>query len=151
LVPFVREVVRSAYDAEGKSEDFTEDIVRYISGERTGFETAIPMIFKTENVVTNVMIGPWAGSMLVPSGVSAAEGIVLITGTARLVQMPYQACLADYFMIGEEIFAAGAVLSGDKMAKATLRWSDITKMAAIVLMLLSIVLGVDAIETILSY
>jgi hypothetical protein len=150
LVPFVRETVRTAYDSEGKLDDFTDDVVRFVSGERTGYETAIPMIFKTENVVTNVMIGPWAGSMLVPSGVSAAEGIVLITGTARLVQMPYQACLADYFMVGEEIFAAGALLSGDAMAKATLRFSDITKIASIVLILVGAVVGVDFMKQILQ-
>jgi hypothetical protein len=127
LVPINRDVVRQAYEMEGRLDEYNPEIVRYLGGDRYGHETAVINIFKNEKVVSNILIGAWAGSLPQPTCIANSMGIVNITGTARLYQMFLQACIADYFLFGEEIFACGAVLSGDTAIAATLQYSHWAK------------------------
>ncbi len=155
LIPIHREIVRNAYQMEGKPEDYRDDIVRYLGGTRYGYETAIYNVYVKEKVVTNVLVGAWAGSIPQPTMIANSMGIVNITGTARTYQMPLQACVADYFMFGEEIYAAGAVLSEDPTMIASLRLNHISKYPVIGLIVLGSIIfwvfGNNIVKTLLSF
>lgn len=134
LVPLCREIVRDAYEKEGG--EYTEDIVRFLAGERAGFESGMQGILRRENIATNILTGPWAGSVVSPTGVSLAMGIVCITGTARTYWMAVLTCFSDYFLIGDELYAAGAVLSGDVPTLASLKVSDYVKLAMLAILII---------------
>jgi hypothetical protein len=154
LVPVQTDIVRDAYAAEGRAEDFTPDIIRFLSGDRQGYETAIHDLYIDEKVTTNVWAGPFAGGTPQPTIIANALGIVNITATARTYQIPLQACIADYFMFGEELFAAGALLSQDPPALASMRMSDLVKGFLIILLIvgsLAMFAGSSAIKDLLSY
>jgi hypothetical protein len=135
LVPIQTDIVRDGFAAEGREEDFSPDIIRYLSGDRQGYESAIHDLYIDEKVTTNVWAGPFAGGTPQPIIIANAMGIVNITATARTYQIPLQATIADYFMFGEELFAAGALLSQDPAALSSMRMSDILKGFLIVLLL----------------
>jgi hypothetical protein len=81
-------------------------------------------------------------------------GIVNITATARTYQIPLQATIADYFMFGEELFAAGALLSQDPGALSAMRMSDLIKVGLILLLIVGSVAmwaGSTAIYDVLGY
>jgi len=58
-------------------------------------------------------------------------GAFQVAGTARETQIPFFVLAADYAFIGEEIFAAGAMASGDKESLASIQGQDIGKLATI--------------------
>lgn len=128
LVPITNELVRNVYKMNGALDDFKiGDTVRYVGGESAVYHSAMQRIFVEEHVATNILIGPWAGSIHASTALGNAMGVYQVTGTALLWDMPEQICLVDYFIIGEEIFAAGAVLSGDRNAAASLQVHDLVK------------------------
>ena len=74
---------------------------------------------------------------------SAAQvGAMQLVGTARLSHMPFFAILADYVLLGEEIYAAGAMLGGDKVTINTLAAQDVGKLLAIILVVLGSILAI---------
>jgi hypothetical protein len=154
LVPIQNDIVRDGFAAEGREEDYSPDIIRYLSGDRQGYESAIHDLYLDEKVTTNVWAGPFAGGTPQPIIIANAMGIVNITATARTYQIPLQATIADYFMFGEELFAAGALLSQDPGALSGLRMSDWIKGALIILLLVGSVAmwaGSSAIYDVLGY
>ena len=70
-----------------------------------------------------------------------ATGAIQIAGTAQANQLPFFVAACDYTLIGEELFAASAYLSGDPLQVGSLRGQDVGK--AIVMVVL-VVLSVDA-------
>ncbi len=127
LVPIQTEIIRDAYAEAGHEEEFSPTIVRFLSGDREGYETAIYDLYVKEKVTTNVFIGAWAGAMPQPTIIAKSLGITHISGTARTVQMSLQACISDYFIMGEEIFALGGFLSKDEETLASIAMSDYIK------------------------
>jgi hypothetical protein len=154
MVPITNDMVRDIYVQQGVPEDFgLGDTVRYVSGERPVYHAAMQRIFVEEQVCTNIMIGPWAGSIWAVTAFGGAQGIYQITGTALLWEMPEQSCVVDYFLIGEEIYAAGAVLSGDANAQASIKVQDWVKMFIWVVTItgvLALTAGSDIIKQLLN-
>jgi hypothetical protein len=64
-----------------------------------------------------------------------------IGGTARLYQIPFFAALCDYVLIGEEMFAAGAYVSGDPQQIGSIAAQDWYKLAALALGILGALLA----------
>ncbi len=152
LVPIQNDIIRDAYAEAGHEEDFTPQIVRYLSGDREGYETGFYELYVKEKVTTNVFIGAWAGAMPQPTIIAKSLGIFNISGTARTVQMSLQACISDYFIIGEEIYAAGAYLSGDTNTLASIAMTDYVKYALVAILIVGNVAlwaGFDTIKQLL--
>ncbi len=138
LVPLCREIVRDQYEAEGG--EYSDDIVRYISGEKTGFDAGMQGIMRRENIGSNIMTGPWAASWIAPTGIALSQGIMNISGTARTYWIAVFTVFADYFLVGEELYAAGAVLSGNTSTLASLKLADYVKIVMIGVLILGVVL-----------
>jgi len=64
-----------------------------------------------------------------------------IGGTARMYQIPFFAALCDYVLIGEEMFAAGAYVSGDAQQIGTIACQDWYKLAALILGIIGMLLA----------
>ena len=65
----------------------------------------------------------------------------IATGTARPAQLPFFIAACDFTLIGEELFAASAYLSGEPKQLGSLKGQDVGKAIAMIV----IVLGVIAI------
>jgi hypothetical protein len=154
MVPITNDMVRDIYVQQGVPEDFgLGDTVRYVSGERPVYHAAMQRIFVEEQVCTNIMIGPWAGSIWAVTAFGGAQGIYQITGTALLWEMPEQSCVVDYFLIGEEIYAAGAVLSNDPNAQASIKVQDWVKIFIWIITItgvFALTAGSDIVKTLLN-
>ena len=150
LVPIQTEIIRDAYAEAGHEEEFSPTIVRFLSGDREGYETAIYDLYVKEKVTTNVFFGAWAGAMPQPTIIAKTLGITHISGTARTVQMSLQACISDYFIMGEEIFAVGGFLSKEPETLASIAMSDYIKYGIVTILLIGSItywLGSDAIRS----
>ena len=67
-------------------------------------------------------------------------GAMGIGGTARMGQVAILAAVMDYTLIGEELYAAGAYVSGDPVQVASVAGADLPKIAGMLLILIGLVL-----------
>jgi hypothetical protein len=155
VMPVAIELVKDAYRAEGKLDELNVDEqLPYLSGTQFAWASGIIGMASRLKPAANIMIGPfWAESMMFAETFDRV-GSMQVGGTARTYQIPFFAALCDYVLIGEEIFAAGAYVSGDPQQIGSIAAQDWFKMGAIGLSLIGALLssfGVDIIAEMLSW
>jgi len=139
VMPIATELMKAAYVKAGKPEEFhAEESVRYLSGEQFAYASAVQGIAERERPAANIMIGPFYAESMLFSETFQRIGSIQLAGTARGYQIPFFAIVCDYLLIGEEIYAAGAYLSGDPVQVGTTRGQDYGKIVALILMILGI-------------
>jgi hypothetical protein len=69
-----------------------------------------------------------------------STGAIQVAGTANVHQLPFFVVACDYTLIGEELYAASAYLSGEPKLVGGLKGADLIKIVIIVLVLVGCVL-----------
>lgn len=140
-IPIVEEIVREGYYSAGRPELFSPTYnVRYLTNQQFAFASAVQATLVRENVGTNIAVGPfWAEALMFMESGNKINAFQ-IAGTAREVQIPSFVLTADYAFIGEEIFVAGALASGDKLILSSIRGQDVGKLITILLIVLGIMM-----------
>ncbi|MCX7835530.1 MAG: hypothetical protein N2450_05615 [bacterium] len=128
-----RETVHEAYLAAGRPDLYSDDIVHYITDEQFGFVAAIDGIMVRDRPAACIYMGAFFAESLILAETGNGIGAIQIAGTAMPTQLPFFVAACDYTLIGEELFAASAYLSGDKRSIASLKGQDMGKAFAIVL------------------
>ncbi|MBN2334227.1 hypothetical protein JXL21_01625 [Candidatus Bathyarchaeota archaeon] len=154
VLPVATEVVRESYRIEGKLEELNVDEqMPYLSGTQFAWASGIIGMAARLKPAGNIMIGPfWAESMMFAETFDRI-GAMQVGGTARTYQIPFFAALCDYVLIGEEMFAAGAYVSGDPQQVGSIAAQDWYKIAALALGIIGALLataGVTIIGDLLS-
>ena len=136
-----QEVVRDAFTIAGRPDSFSVESVRYISDDQFGYAAGVDGLMVREKPAANFYMGKFYAESLIFAETGNATGAIQIAGTAQANQLPFFVAACDYTLIGEELFAASAYLSGDPLQVGSLRGQDVGK--AIVMVIL-VVLSVDA-------
>lgn len=136
LLPLVIETVRDSYIAEGNLEGFKEDDIMFFSNQQWPWATGVMGVMEREKPAAHIGVGPFHGESLIIAESGARVKAMSILGTPRKSQITFLIACADYTLIGEEVYAAGAYLSKDPGQIGTIAGQDWVKMAAIVLMIL---------------
>jgi hypothetical protein len=147
------DLVRNAYTVAGKSENFSEEDMPFLSGEQYAYTPGYVGILVRERPGATIMTGShWSEAMNIAE-MSNAVGSITITAGCYTSNMAALACASDYVMLGEEQPAAGAYLSRDPSQLASIRVQDIYKFIAIGLMILGLIAinaGSDFIKRLIS-
>ncbi len=153
ILPLAEEVVRQAYLAEGATELYNPDTVRYLSDTQFAYAAGALGIMFREKVAANIMIGAFWAESLVMAETGNRVGAIQIAGTARLTQIPFFVATCDYVLIGEELFAASAIASKNPVKLGSIAGQDIGKAVAVAMILVGTLMetvGVDSLTTLLS-
>ena len=121
------EVVKSAYADVGRSDAYRSDQVRYITSEQFAYVAAVNGIMLRERPAANFLLGAFFAESLLLAETGHSVGAIQIAGTANVHQMPFFVVACDYTLIGEEYFAASALLSNDARLLGSLKASDTVK------------------------
>jgi hypothetical protein len=135
-IPMAEETMREGYRSGGKPEMYKLEDVRYLTTEQFAYASAVQAIINREKAAANIMIGPFYAESLIFAETGANTGSVQIAGTARETQIPFFVLVCDYVLIGEEMFAASALATGDAATAASLGAEDVGKIISVVLILL---------------
>lgn len=130
------EVVRSAYAHAGHPEAYQPEMVQFLSPTQMAYTAASVAIMRREQIAASLLIGPFFGEALIMAEEAALLGAIGIAGTARMSQLPLFIAACDYCLIGEEIFAGSAYLSGDPVSLGNIAVQDIAKMVGAVLVII---------------
>lgn len=136
-----QEVVRDAFTIAGRPDSFSVESVRYISDDQFGYAAGVDGLMVREEPAANFYMGKFYAESLIFAETGNATGAIQIAGTAQANQLPFFVAACDYTLIGEELFAASAYLSGDPLQVGSLRGQDVGK--AIVMVVL-VVASIDA-------
>jgi len=128
VYPVVEEVMREAYTAEGAPDEFrAEEQVRFFSEDSIVYSMAAARLIEEGKAACALFFGAFDFTSLLMAEPGARLGVMQIAGDPSLFQIPFFVCTCDHTIIGEEYFAAGAYLSPDPSARATLVSQDIIK------------------------
>jgi hypothetical protein len=135
------EVVRAAYLRAGRPEMYKPDVVRYLSAHQYVYAGGIVGIINREDVAANIMVGHYANEALFIAEEAHHAGCVQIAGTTNEYQIPFFVAACDYVLLGEEVFAAGAQMSGEPSELGAISGQDFIKVFAMGLCILGVILA----------
>ncbi len=125
------ETVHQARDAAGNPEAYDPDDVFYVSDEQFGYVAGVGGMMTREQPAACFYFGAFFAESLALAEVGQTIGAAQIAGTAEWAQIPFLLTACDHVLIGEEMFAATAYLSGDPRQLGALQGQDIGKLLAI--------------------
>jgi hypothetical protein len=141
----VETLVRQAYQAQGKLQNYDPNVINYFPGRDTignslAFTNSTTGLIARTHPATNIMIGPFYGEQIALCEVAAREEAIQICGTQSLTQTSVMAAVSDYFIVAEEIFAAGAYVTQDPIQLKSIAGGDFAKAVAITLIIIGVIL-----------
>jgi len=136
-LPVIREIVSGAYESEGKLEIYDEDhVIRFGSPEQFAFASFFIDTVATEKPAFTFMAGGLSGEALTLCESAVLAGSIVISGSAGQLAVLFAS--SDYFLIAEELYAAGAYLSNDPLQMGSLAGEDYLKMFLTVLAVIGV-------------
>ncbi len=139
-----RETVQAAYLDAGRPDAYDERRVYYTTDEQFGFVSALSGILVRTRPATCFYLGAFFAESLILAETANAIGSIQIAGTAMPAQLPFFVAACDYTLIGEELFAASAYLSGEPQQLGSLKGQDLGKLLGIALILVGAALATGA-------
>lgn len=138
-IPFTiaQEMVKSGYLNAGRPEAYDPDSVTFVSPEQFAFAAKIGGIMLRERPAAHIFMGSFYGESLLLAETGFSTGAIQVAGTANVHQLPFFVVACDYTLIGEELFAASAYLSGEPRLIGGLKGADVLKL----LIILTILVG----------
>jgi hypothetical protein len=136
-----QEIVREAYFDEGV-EHLDPQTVQYVAGESFSYSARVGGMMLRERPAAAIYMGQFTAESLLIAEVGQSTGAIQIAGTASPDQLPFFIAACDYTLIGEELYAASAYLSGDPRMLGSLKGQDLMK----VLIAAAVVVGTIAVS-----
>jgi hypothetical protein len=142
MIPIAEDVIYQAALAAGKPEYYQRDMVRFNTDNWHTYALYTMTTVIEENVASNIMVGNLSSTegMIIGTG-AVMIGSMNITGSRSPGRMAQIINISDYFLIGEEMPAAGAIISGDKDSLASVISSDYSKVLYFIVIILGIVMA----------
>jgi hypothetical protein len=141
-IPFTiaQEMVKSGYVHAGRAEQYDPESVQFVSPEQFAYVAAITGVMMRDKPGAHIFLGAFFAESLLLAEAGHATGAIQVAGTANADQLPFFVVACDYTLIGEELFAASAYLSGEPKLVGSLKGADLMKIAIILLVVVGCVL-----------
>ena len=114
--------------------------MQFVSPEQFAYVAAITGIMMRDKPAAHIFLGSFFAESLLLAETGFATGAIQVAGTANADQLPFFVVACDYTLIGEELFAASAYLSGEPKLVGSLKGADLMKIVIIVLVVVGCVL-----------
>ena len=138
VYPVTQSIVRQAYLEAGKPDAYRDEDVRFLTDDQFGYAAGVCGILQREGVAAQMLIGNFYAESLIFAEAGNIAGAIQVSGTDAPAQIPFFVAACDYCMIGEEIYAASAYLTQDRVKIGTLVVQDWSKQIVVVLILLGV-------------
>jgi hypothetical protein len=140
--PVAQNIVREAFAKAGRPEEYDPDDVSYLTSRFLTYAAAVAGIMVRERTASNFLIGHFYSEALILAETGAATGAMQIGGTDSVTQLPFIITTCDETMIGEEMFAAAALVGDDPVSRSTIKAQDWFKALAMLAMIAALLAGV---------
>lgn len=117
--------------AAGCPESYDPDAAFYVSDEQFGYVAGVGGRMTREEPIACFYFGAFFAESLALAEVGQTIGAYQVAGTAERAQIPFLVTACDHVLIGEELYAATAYLSGDPRQLGILKGQDYGKLLAV--------------------
>jgi hypothetical protein len=131
-----RETIKTSYLAAGRPDAYSDDMVPYVTDEQFGYVAAVDGYMVRQKPATCFYLGAFFAESLIMAETGNSIGAIQIAGTAMPTQLPFFVAACDFTLIGEELFAASAYLSGEPKQLGSLKGQDVGKGVAMAIIVL---------------
>jgi hypothetical protein len=114
-------------------------MVQYVAGSQFALAAAVNGIMTRIKPAANIFMGAFYAESLLLAETGNLTGAIQISGTANPEQLPFFIAACDYTLMGEELYAASAYLSGEPKLLGSLKGQDLLKVIIIILVLAAVV------------
>jgi hypothetical protein len=125
-----RETVQAACLSAGRPEVYSDDRISYISDDQFAYVAWLTGYMVREKPAACFYMGTFLAESLILAETGNSIGAIQIAGTSESAQLPFFVAACDYTLIGEELFAASAYLSGEPHQLGSLKGQDAGKVLA---------------------
>jgi hypothetical protein len=141
-IPFTiaQEMVKGGYLHAGRPDQYDATSVRFVSPEQFAYVASVTGIMLRDKPAAHIFMGSFYAESLLLAETGFSTGAIQVAGTANVHQLPFFVVACDYTLIGEELYAASAYLSGEPKLVGGLKGADLIKIVIIVLILVGCVL-----------
>jgi hypothetical protein len=152
VVPVLQDLLRIGYVKAGNPEAYNPNDVRFPTGEANAYVTAVSSLVEEENCAGNMMFGYTTGAVFVyfARARTLLKDVMQVGGTGHIGDVVHMIAGCDYFLIGDELFAASAYLNREHNLLAAMRTQDVFKLALIGLTLIGSLLAIFGSQFILT-
>ena len=118
-------IAKDAYISAGKSQEYAPGkYVFWTGGEQFAYATYLMGAIMTEKPATIVFVGSFLSDIMMNAETGKRVGAVEVGGTLDTTAMATMAMVCDAVLVGEEIYAAAAVITKDKVLACSLAGQD---------------------------
>lgn len=139
-IPLVEETMRTAYMSQGKPEEFDPESIRFFSGQ-SAYMTGTLGYLQRERPASTILVGGFYYESVILAEGGNTIGAMQIGGTNNTHQMPFLVATCDYMLLAEELFAAGAAISGNPDMLGSIKGEDMIKLLLIIVTGIGFLLG----------
>ncbi len=130
-----RETLQGSYLAAGRPDAYNPDLAYYVTDDQFGYVAYVSGMMVREKPAACFYLGAFFAESLILAETGNSVGAIQIAGTAQPSQLPFFVAACDYTLIGEELFAASAYLSGSPEELGSLKGQDVGKIIVAVWLL----------------
>ena len=141
-IPFTiaEEMVKAGYIHAGRPEAHDPNSVRFVSPEQFAYVAAVTGIMMRDKPAAHIFMGSFYAESLLLAETGFSTGAIQVAGTANVHQLPFFVVACDYTLIGEELYAASAYLSGEPKLVGALKGADLMKIIVITAVIVGCIL-----------
>ena len=141
VLPMAQDSLRRAYQSRGLGAGYKSINARwYPAGSRSlAFAAAITALMGDDRVSSNVMVGSYGPELALIMDASKRRSLPIIAVSDQLEGQAVAYALADYPLIGEEVFASPSYLSGKVTETSRAVIVDVLRWLAVLAMLAGLV------------
>ena len=119
-----QETVKASYIEAGRPDAFNPDHIFVPSTEQFSYAAAVEGIMVRDKPAAHIMMGYFYAESLLLAETGSTTGAIQIAGTDAFTQLPFFVTTCDYTLLGEELYAASAYLSGGPRMLGSLKGQD---------------------------
>ena len=141
-IPFTiaEEMVKGGHLHAGRPDQYDPNSVRFVSPEQFAYVAAITGIMLRDRPAAHIYMGSFFAESLLLAETGFSTGAIQVAGTANVHQLPFFVVACDYTLIGEELYAASAYLSGEPKLVGGLKGADLMKIIIITVVVVGCIL-----------
>ncbi len=130
LLPAAQDQLRGAYRQAGRSSDYANTMVEFVAPETNpmSYAAGVSDTVQHNDIGSNLLMGHFGAEIGIILEAAGREDAEQIVGSDDPVALAVGAAMSDDLLIGEELFAAGAYMTGSPSQIASLQVQDILRL-----------------------
>jgi hypothetical protein len=135
LLPLAQDMLRRAYERNGTAEMYNPGRVQFVAPSPTAYAAGAAHVTARDSVTVNVAIGAFGAEVSLISDAGARRGLPQLAAAVAPDALGALYPATDRLAVGEELYAAGAQMSGQRRYLVSLVAQDILRVVLVLAIL----------------